>query len=74
MVQIYYQDFKITRVSSSSGIFFGENCQQGWSNRKKTNEGFGSVSGEKNEIRRNHSIVIDDDLLDLLLKRNNEHI
>lgn len=51
-------------VSSSSGIFNGKNIQFGWSSHSKTNNGFGTLGGNSNEMHNNLNIVFDNDQLD----------
>jgi hypothetical protein len=51
-------------IQSSSGIFNGKNIQFGWSAHSKTNNGFGTVSGNSNTFHNNINVVFDNDQLD----------
>jgi uncharacterized protein YjcR len=48
MSRIHFHDLKIGQISSSSGVFSGDNRQFGWRASKKTNDGNGTVTGNHN--------------------------
>lgn len=64
MVQIYFADLTISKMGNNSGVFTGENHLQGRLYRGKMNEGFGNVSGQRNQLVWNRQIVIDVDVVD----------
>ncbi|TCP21951.1 hypothetical protein EV207_13838 [Scopulibacillus darangshiensis] len=51
-------------LAASSGIFNGKNIQFGWSAHSKTNNGFGTLSGNHNNFHDNYNIVFDNDQID----------
>ena len=55
-MNIKFQNFKVDEVKQSSGIFSGDNSQVRWKNRKKVNEGFGTLIGSKNGSTDNHHV------------------
>jgi hypothetical protein len=57
MVKIFFKDLKINVVSSSSGVFTGTNMQLNWRNYEKINEGQGTISGDKNVLKKSIHVV-----------------
>lgn len=51
-------------VSEASGIFCGKNLQVSWRSIQKTNQGYGTVSGDSNIVPTSLNSVNDTDLLD----------
>ena len=64
MVRIKFNDIHIHTISNSSGFFSGDNFQIRWKHSSKKNEGFGSISGEKNTSTKNYNILNDSDIVD----------
>lgn len=58
MVRIEFKDLIIDRISSSSGVFSGDNLQVNWKACIKNNLGYGKLSGEGNKCINNSSKVI----------------
>lgn len=56
-MNIKFHHFKITNVKQSSGIFSGDNSQVRWKDKKKVDEGFGSLIGTKNISTDNQHVV-----------------
>lgn len=56
MVKIQYKSIRVQHITSSSGVFFGDNVQYHWRVQKKTSEGFGNVKGSGNIINRNTTV------------------
>jgi hypothetical protein len=69
MARIYFKDLNIEEISNSSGVFSGRNLQVGWRHSKKTSEGFGSLSGDKNVIVGNLNVLLDPDFVDFFVKK-----
>jgi hypothetical protein len=61
VVRIMFHDLKIDQISHSSGVFSGRNMQAHWKHSSKKNEGLGALSGDKNKIVGNASVVWDKD-------------
>lgn len=54
----------VDEVSQCSGIYYGENRHLKRKAGKKANQGFGSVSGKGNAMRKGLNIVADSDCID----------
>ncbi|WLD93295.1 hypothetical protein [Alkalihalobacillus sp. AL-G] len=54
---IKFNNFTIDHVSSSSGVFSGDNLQQNFSYQARKNEGNGTVNGNHNLIYNNKHVV-----------------
>ncbi|WP_163100485.1 hypothetical protein [Peribacillus alkalitolerans] len=65
--QIFFDDITIIRVEDNAGVFIGRNHQFNWKTTiSSSNSGFGTVSGNDNQICNNkHFIVREEDLVDL---------
>ncbi len=59
MVQIRLQTIKIDTISQSSGLYSGVNIQHGVKAIAKKNEGQGTVTGDKNRVSSNKSVVVE---------------
>lgn len=70
MVRIVFNDIRIEEVSHSSGVFSGHNLPLKWGHRSKSNEGYGSITGDNNTAKDNVHFVIDRDVIDQLIKNN----
>jgi hypothetical protein len=69
MVRIFFNDLRIDQISNSSGVFSGRNMQTKWKHSKKINEGFGSLSGDKNITAGNRNVILDPDFIDVFVRR-----
>ncbi|HEU4963636.1 MAG TPA: hypothetical protein VFV52_07220 [Bacilli bacterium] len=65
-MRLHFRDLKIDSISTTSGIFVGDNRQVSWKNEGKSNEGFGTLSGDESEQRDSVSVVADNDKLDFV--------
>lgn len=63
-LHINIKELKVTEVSSSSGIFSGENYHTGWSAMSKTNTGLNL--GDSNQSFHCVNMVYDPDLFGML--------
>ncbi|MBP1154322.1 MULTISPECIES: hypothetical protein [unclassified Paenibacillus] len=70
MVKILFNDLQIQSVSQSSGVFSGHNIISDWKHYSKSNEGFGSMKGKENVSEHGHHLVIDNDLMELIYKKD----
>jgi hypothetical protein len=61
---IHFDAIEVEFIQSSSGIFVGTNTQLRWSAHRKTNDGFGTVSGDGNIMHHNVNVVNDGDWID----------
>jgi hypothetical protein len=68
MSRIIFNDLNVKEISNSSGVFSGLNFQIKWKHSKKINDGFGSMSGDKNVSLGNRNIVFDSDFIDFSYK------
>lgn len=57
MVKINFEDLKINSIKSSSGIFSGTNYQVRWKHVRKSAEGFGRISGDKNTVKNGRNVI-----------------
>lgn len=57
-MEIKFKNFQIQNVKNSSGVFSGENSQSKWKYMKKSNEGFGTLQGNKNQSSQNTHVVM----------------
>jgi hypothetical protein len=57
---------RIGTVEGASCVNLGNNTPAHFTNHKKHNQGFGTVSGDHNEILGARSVLDDSDLLDML--------
>lgn len=58
MVYIEFDQIKVENISNSSGIFTGDNIQIKWKALNCSNEGCGTLDGDKNHSLNNQNIVI----------------
>ncbi|MGV3489056.1 MAG: hypothetical protein ACO1OC_10780 [Tuberibacillus sp.] len=58
MVKIRFNELNVDSVTRSSGIFSGRNQPIGWRSNQKVNQGFGEISGNKNETKEHIHLVI----------------
>lgn len=72
MSKIYFTDLIIDQIANNSGLFTGDNDQQGWFHQQKVNEGFGRTPGEDNHVNWNQTVLVDRDVVDLHNKRNDK--
>ncbi len=63
-LHINIKDLKVTEVSTSSGIFSGENYHAYWSAMSKTNTGLNL--GDSNQSFNSVNMVYDPDLISML--------
>jgi hypothetical protein len=66
MVQIRYKELIINTITSSSGVFSGDNVLHRFVSKQKTNEGQGQINGDHVQFIHNSGIVIDTDVLDMI--------
>lgn len=64
MTRFWYGHIQIDSVSDSSVVSIGQNLENGFTHVQKTNEGLGSVPGQKNQLVRNIHFVNDADDVD----------
>lgn len=57
-MEINFKNFKVNSVKYSSGVFSGENTQMKWRHIKKSNDGFGTLQGNKNKSYNNQHAVM----------------
>lgn len=61
----YIGQIRIGSVEGSSCINFGNNTNAGFSSEKKHNQGFGNISGDRNEMLDTRTLLDDADFLDM---------
>ena len=64
--------FKVGSVSSSAGVFVGENEQTGWNGSSKANFANGRITGDYNCITGGTHRVNDEDMLDTWIQKHPE--
>ncbi|ANA80105.1 hypothetical protein PVOR_01425 [Paenibacillus vortex V453] len=64
MINIWFGEIQIGKVSSSSGVFSGSNEQWKFRNTSKQNQAFGSINGEGCSITDILVVLNDDDKVD----------
>ncbi|MDC3413716.1 hypothetical protein [Terrihalobacillus insolitus] len=57
MSKIRYNSIKVGAIQNNSGLFYGSNRQSKWNSTSRTSEGFGSIDGTSNTVKRKTSIV-----------------
>ena len=64
--QIVFDDITVNAVKDNAGVFIGKNRQFNWKTTiSSSNSGFGTISGDDNQISYNkHFILGEDDLVD----------
>jgi hypothetical protein len=64
--QIVFDEITVNAVEDNAGVFIGKNHQFNWKTTiSSSNSGFGTVSGDDNQISYNtHLILREDDLID----------
>lgn len=70
MVKILFNDLQIQSISQSSAVFSGNSAVTGWKHYSKSNEGFGTIQGETNVVEHNRHVVIDNDWIELVHKKD----
>lgn len=61
---VHLDDINVNVVHTTSGIFIGTNSASYWKSHRKSNHGFGVVSGNGNTFVKNVNFVIDPDNID----------
>jgi hypothetical protein len=72
MVKIWFNDLRIQSISQSSGVFSGHNAVSGWKHYSKINEGFGKIQGENNVVEYNRHVVMDNDWIESIRKKDDK--
>ncbi|MFP7735145.1 hypothetical protein ACLHDF_17325 [Priestia aryabhattai] len=64
--QIVFDDITVNAVKNNAGVFIGKNVQQNWETTiNSSNSGFGTISGDDNQLSYNtHLVLGEDDLND----------
>jgi hypothetical protein len=64
--QIVFDDITVNAVKNNAGVFIGKNVQQNWETIiNSSNSGFGTISGDDNQLSYNtHLVLGEDDLND----------
>ncbi|MCQ6280778.1 hypothetical protein [Bacillus sp. EB600] len=57
MTSIKYGSLKIDNIKNTSGLFVGTNILKGRKNEVVTNEGFGTVKGNHNNLKSNAGVI-----------------
>lgn len=55
---------KVGGITNDSGIFIGENMQNGWDSHSKGNSGIGEISGDHNWLTVYMALLNDPDIID----------
>ncbi|MFC7391756.1 spore germination protein [Scopulibacillus cellulosilyticus] len=61
-VDVNFEQLSINNIDSNSGIFIGNNHANGWSYSHKSNNGFGTISGQ---VKDAIQIIFDNDHVDM---------
>lgn len=67
-------NIRIGSVEGASCINLGNNLPIGFQNFKKQNQGFGSITGDNNDISELCSILKDTNMIDMLNKSDTDEI
>lgn len=60
--QIVFDDPTVNAVKNNAGVFIGKNVQQNWETTiSSNNSGFGTISGDDNQISYNTHLVLGED-------------
>lgn len=59
LLDISFNNMRINRIGSTSGIFAGRNLQHLWLSDSATLTGFGFVNGEGNTLEKPFNVVTD---------------
>lgn len=61
---VNFSALNINTISNASGVFTGENVQQGWGSHSKNNQCLGDLNGNANLIANPLNCIFDPDLMD----------
>jgi hypothetical protein len=61
---IKFTNINISCISSNSGVFTGTNSQSDWQVDRKSNTGFGEITGYNNLSSQIVNIINDNDVID----------
>lgn len=64
MTRFIYENIKIDSVSDNSVVSYGENLQSGFLKTSKSNEGFGSLRGDRHLVVNTIQWISDNDQVD----------
>ncbi len=60
--QIVFDDLTVNAVKNNAGVFIGKNVQQNWKTTiSSSNSGFGTISGDDNQLSYNTHLVLGED-------------
>ncbi|KRE01916.1 MULTISPECIES: hypothetical protein [Priestia] len=60
--QIVFDDLTVNAVKNNAGVFIGKNVQQNWETTiTRSNSGFGTISGDDNQLSYNTHLVLGED-------------
>lgn len=65
MVHIRFQDLRISAISTTSGVYSGNNRQYKYKHSIKKNQAFGTVSGQHCFVLGHRSLLDDRDRIDM---------
>lgn len=61
---IKFTNINISSISSNSGVFTGTNSQSDWKVNRKSNKGFGEITGYNNSASHIVNVINDNDVID----------
>lgn len=64
-VVIHIGFIKIGGMQSDTGLFFGQNIQNGWDSHSKSNSSGGSTNGDFNFLPTMMNLIYDPDVIDV---------
>lgn len=59
--QIIFDDLTVNTVKNNAGVFIGKNTQKNWETTISSNSGFGTISGDDNQLSYNTHLVLGED-------------
>ncbi|NGY86254.1 hypothetical protein F6Y05_13215 [Bacillus megaterium] len=60
--QIIFDDLTVNTVKNNAGVFIGKNMQKNWETTiSGDNSGFGTISGDDNQLSYNTHLVLGED-------------
>ncbi len=60
--QIIFDDLTVNTVKNNAGVFIGKNTQKNWETTiSSCNSGFGTISGDDNQLSYNTHLVLGED-------------